>query len=371
MTRIGYIALLILLLVRGQALAQECNSNCVWPGDLNENGIVNSLDILTQGLAFEQNGPARANMSIEWQSLNASDWPQPLVLGANLKHADANGDGLIDELDQQAVSQNYGLTNDDFNGLLGNELPGEQLSLLPSAGSISPGSSLFVDIHLGDEEAPVNNLYGIAFEIDIDTQYVEAVLFDFTESWIGTTDQRISFGKFNDDRAKIGIAISRIDSTTVSGSGIIGRMEIIITDVILGLEADTTACLPLPLTIRNVLGMGLDESDLLITSQSPPDVMLKHPSQLTSTSVSTSAVASSISIYPNPTDDHIWINTLGRPIKTVELYDIRGQRVLHQPTDHMVAAAIISLNLNRLPPGPYLLLVRDDISVHRRRMIVR
>ena len=100
----------------------QCTEDCVWPGDLNANGIVNALDALAFGFALDSMGPARSNMSTDWQALEADDWIQNLPeLGTNFKHIDANGNGIVEENDQFIISVNYDLTNDNFVKFLGLE----------------------------------------------------------------------------------------------------------------------------------------------------------------------------------------------------------------------------------------------------------
>ena len=147
-------SLLTSLLVALSTLAySQCTDDCVWPGDLNANGVVNALDALAIGFAIDATGPARADMNTDWQPLEADDWGQVLPsLGTDFKHIDADGDGLVEENDQFTISVNYERMNDNFTGYLGSQILGDDLFAVPSATEFSPGQSILLDIHLGTAE---------------------------------------------------------------------------------------------------------------------------------------------------------------------------------------------------------------------------
>ena len=87
-----------------------CNNDCVFPGDINNDGIVNSADLLPLGLYVGGKGPSRENASIQFKAQEAIDWGMEFVeeTNINLKHYDANGDGVITEADVEAIRTNYG-----------------------------------------------------------------------------------------------------------------------------------------------------------------------------------------------------------------------------------------------------------------------
>ena len=59
----------------------------VWPGDTNNDGIVNQVDVLPLGLFWASTGPARSDASMTWIGQPASPWTPE-----NSTYADANGD---------------------------------------------------------------------------------------------------------------------------------------------------------------------------------------------------------------------------------------------------------------------------------------
>ncbi|MEM9261048.1 MAG: Ig-like domain-containing protein, partial [Bacteroidota bacterium] len=86
-------------------------ADCVWPGDTNNDGVVDVSDLLPIGLAMGKSGSPR--LSLEpggWSAQDGEDWGSELN-GFDLKHIDANGDQIISSLDTQVVMANLGLAH--------------------------------------------------------------------------------------------------------------------------------------------------------------------------------------------------------------------------------------------------------------------
>ncbi len=78
----------------------------VYPGDTDNNGVVDEWDIVPIGLFFLDTGPARPDASLAWTPQNASVWSSE-----NAVYADANGEGEINEMDVIAIGVNWGDTH--------------------------------------------------------------------------------------------------------------------------------------------------------------------------------------------------------------------------------------------------------------------
>lgn len=321
------IVVLFLLVNQLAYVFGQCEADCVWPGDHNANGIANSLDILALGLAWGETGPPRANTTTNWEALEADDWAGSLpLLGTNFKHCDSDGDGELTLNDQFPISINYNQTNANFTGLLGNELVGNDLFIVPQNTVATPGGSLIFDIHLGTAADPISDLHGIGFQLDMDTQYVSNVLFDFSDSWIGSDDDILGYGKYSGEFDHAGTAITRLDGNTVGGFGKIAQIEIVIIDVILAISSDTTACLPFPIQFKNVLGINGEEEDLMITSQEKA-LLLKHPSQLTNIAETPEVETVEVKVFPNPTEGRVFVQSPDQAMQKLVLFNTLGQTV--------------------------------------------
>ncbi len=67
----------------------------VYPGDTDNDGVVNETDVLPLGRFYRESGPARENPQPGFTLQPAEAWPQSRAM----TYADANGDGVIDSMD--------------------------------------------------------------------------------------------------------------------------------------------------------------------------------------------------------------------------------------------------------------------------------
>ncbi len=75
----------------------------VWPGDADNNGVVDQGDLLPIGLYYGKIGPARANASTAWVGQPVVPWSP-----AAAAYADTNGDGVVSDFDIYAIDLNWG-----------------------------------------------------------------------------------------------------------------------------------------------------------------------------------------------------------------------------------------------------------------------
>ncbi len=125
----------------------------VFPGDANNDGVVNSDDVLPLGLYWLSSGPATLLEGIGFSPRTIEQW-----IPAGATYADTNGDGLVDHRDLLAVGLNFGKTT-------------------VSAGKsiTEPLATLIIDPLEGQRlkqillvSEPVNDLLGVAFSIEVE-----------------------------------------------------------------------------------------------------------------------------------------------------------------------------------------------------------
>ena len=94
-----HITILLLCLLCLQGVQSQ---NIIWPGDINNNGVVNEVDMLFWGIAYGQTGPSRMPMDSTFIGYPFDSlWAQSFPMGPNYAYADANGDGVVNNLDLQ------------------------------------------------------------------------------------------------------------------------------------------------------------------------------------------------------------------------------------------------------------------------------
>jgi type IX secretion system substrate protein len=82
------------------------NRKSVYPGDTDNNGIVNAADILPIGIHFLAQGGQRQQVSFTWGAKEAIVWNDSAAT-----FADSNGDGIVDEKDVIGIGVNWGKTH--------------------------------------------------------------------------------------------------------------------------------------------------------------------------------------------------------------------------------------------------------------------
>ncbi|MFT4759688.1 MAG: hypothetical protein ACI9LN_001653 [Saprospiraceae bacterium] len=222
--------------------------NIVYPGDINNNGIVSGVDLLYFGTAFEATGGERPGATLNWLGQEIEQpWTEEFPGGINLSYADADGNGVVDE-------------NDLLGGILGNfeKLHGAQSSegymngvegidplvaLIPHAPQAYPNSEIGFDIELGSSALPIAEFYGISFIVRFSEDVIDessGVQFEIgNNSWIDPAqNNHRKIATLRDD-GSIEFAITRLDKQPISGSGNAAQFFIIIEDFVDDLPADS------------------------------------------------------------------------------------------------------------------------------------
>lgn len=126
----------------------------VWPGDTDNNGVVDEADLLPIGQYWLSEGPKPVYGSISWEERDVEGW-----IPNEATFADASGSGRVDQNDLKPIGLNFGQTiitgkskDDDFDVIASHEM--------------SPmDSGELVDLYLITPEK--TGLTGISFRIQI------------------------------------------------------------------------------------------------------------------------------------------------------------------------------------------------------------
>ena len=97
--------------LRNENLLAQLSPIEVLPGDCDNNGIVDALDVLPIGIYFQAEGQSREETSFEWHANPASRW-----YSRASTYADANGDGVVDEKDAVGIEVNWGNSHIPMGG---------------------------------------------------------------------------------------------------------------------------------------------------------------------------------------------------------------------------------------------------------------
>lgn len=151
----------------GDCTYKECaNADCLWPGDTNRDGIVDHHDLLPLGVAWGAEGPQRAEPVI-WKPTEAPDWNVSYNNQYDLKYVDASGNGRIDSLDVELVSEFTGVTHPLYQPPQDDYFLSDDVYLEIAGPSnqqlVQPGGVRQLKIMVGD----VPGLYGLSLSLEI------------------------------------------------------------------------------------------------------------------------------------------------------------------------------------------------------------
>ncbi|MEM7038142.1 MAG: T9SS type A sorting domain-containing protein, partial [Bacteroidota bacterium] len=336
---------------------------CVWPGDANYDLIADNNDLLSLGLAWLNTGPPRPNPDTNWVAQSAQDWTSSFATGVNHKHADCNGDGLVDSSDVSVINFNYGNTHTK-TGHSHTKVDGAatlQFAAMPD--SVQAGDTLELVIALGDQAVQASNVLGLAFTMTYDTSLVDSgeVWVDYSNCWLGTTGTNmITLDQDLYDQGGIDIAMVRTDGLNQSGQGEICRVSIVMQDDIV---AKTNLIRTLTLELVDVTAISVDES--LVTVSTSTDSISVY--QIENAILPPADQAALLQMFPNPAGQTLNIAWPGEGIQFVHFHDIRGRRVHSVPGN---ARASMSISVSDLPEGIYFLKIEGRHAQATRKLIL-
>ena len=341
-------------------------SSCVWPGDANNDKTVNMIDFLAVGIAYGTAGHLRPNASLAWVEQPSPDWDSLFANGVNYKHADCNGDSLVDYHDTIAISKNYGKSHKK-SSLLNQGNPSDPPFVIQSSNdTLYAGDTLKALIHMGTASNPVQSLYGLSFSI-----FFDPTIFDISKaelkantSFFGTYNLNLMTMKINDSASSaIDFGITRTDHINASGYGDVAMLylpvKLKLTQKYLKTALEISNNTQISYNLANV--PLYFTSDSMEVAQHRSGINEKGPNNMPE-----------LKLFPNPFSDAITLQySLLKPSNiTVALFDITGKQMGMVAEDKQ-SAGQYSLNIKaekyHLYPGVYLLkFMTDDGYVSRR-----
>jgi hypothetical protein len=333
----------------------------LWPGDTDNNGIVNQYDLLNLGLAYGASGPART-LSTDWTPFYLEDWGESTPTSTvDFKHIDTDGNGQINSLDTVAIAHNWGSLTDFWNEEeeVGFQEPVPQNNLTLNApfyiqsDTVAVEETVSLNIILGEESNPVIDVYGLAFTITFDPEVVVpgSVHANFENSWFGTPNQdMITIYKEDYEVGKLHVAITRIDGQDVSGYDKLGEMNITIKDVIFRA--------PLEEVIFGIEGVKMiNVSEQEIQVEPVPTVSYID----TTTDTYAPDLANKVKVFPSPASDKIYLSATELEIISFEIYTPNGELI--KKIEHES-----EISVKELPSGIYLLKIFSNEGLILKRI---
>lgn len=326
----------------------------VWPGDANNDGVVNTLDVLYLGVGFNNQGPARPDQGIVWEADSATLWNTNLPDSpfTNLVYLDCDGNGFIDIDDLAAIDQNFGLTHqpirlDSFPSPDSTASPLFYFVGIPD--SLQAGDTVSIEVFAGSNVRPAD-FFGVALSFAYDTTLI------VPNSVIATPDSLLSvpidptifFTATDSTTQNLEIAITKRANSggntgipfSIAGNKLL-TISFIIEDNLIG----KAVAGPLNISLSNIrmYSKDLDKSSGIGTEISLPFMDIG-----TSTPI---LELNNLRIYPQPTNHTLIIDGLPEKGQLI-LSDLSGKTLLKQPFENGHRNEI---DCSMLPTGMYLL----------------
>lgn len=332
------------------------SSEFVWPGDANNDGIVTLKDINTISKLIGTIGAPRAINSTNWSNQQVKDWSRNEVI--NAKHADANGDGVVDRSDVQVVIDNALQSHKLIPQGIFQVLPvGANAS--PVARVIAPGDDAIVQLAFGDDQNLLSDIESINFDLEYNDQLIKPEDIEVSvleNSWFGY-DNSILQGRFG-SQGKLSYSLSSSRGKGRYGYGNTVRVRTKGGPIVSHAEGfKIPKELPLQFSIKNIQ----------LTSTSGSTTGLPDTKATITIDFNRKSTAPGILQYPNPTSDYINIYALNSKdlLEQITITDISGKTVLAKnlvPVNHFRQTV---LNLNG---GIYFIQVKTSSGVFTRKV---
>lgn len=345
-----------------------CQDDCVWPGDTNNDGVVNLDDFLAIGLYMGNTGtPRLAATPAAWSPQASEDWEGSLPSGFNLKHVDANGDQLISALDTQVVMANYGLSH----RLQPNPVNLAAFDILLDGDIFAePGDLLAIDVLVGTNLVGVEDVYGFRFPFPYDPSIFvpESIemLFD-EDSWLSYGSPVISTQLNRQEAGDFQAAYIRTNGRAMSGYGQVGTLYVGVEDVY-GFRNRPDEIITATIGGQDAAVLG-STGDMQSVRVQPLEIKIQQKNSLEKLALSSEIdqyLDSKLLSFPNPTNGRLTVHLNGQQtFDELAIIDRLGRVLLQEKNIH---ANHQVLDLSHLPNGMYVLSVTSPEGVVNRKI---
>lgn len=317
----------------------------VYPGDANADQFISQCDVLLTRLYDGYSGIPRSSFNNTMEACKSLNWDtiQPLT-NRDLKHVDCNGDGVINNDDTLAISNNFStshnkiVTEDDVQ--INEDVENTRSNLPPwyirsSSTVFNAGDWVDLDIILGDSINPVNNFYGIAFllrhnfinGVGITQDLIEpgSLSVNYNNSWLGTIGNSLSYF-FRDKITSQHFCLTRTNHDTINGYGKIASIHFRINPVLphvqfsVSLNTYDSYCSAKLFNLIDNFGNKINVAN--------PISFIGEVNPVT-VSINENNTSKLINIYPNPSNDIFTISFYLDKKSNVklELFNSIGQKI--------------------------------------------
>lgn len=340
-----------------------CNGD-VWPGDANVDFTANNFDLLPIGLAYGATGTTRQNASLAWVGQYSADWLQTQLNGADYKHIDGNGDGLIDAADTLPIILNYGYVH-PRQSLVETNSTAPFLYFTYVNDTVMAGDTLLFEIGLGTVILPADSVYGIAFTINYSKEVVDSnsAHISHAQCWMGTPNLNLlTLQHDNYTNGKIDCAIVGTDHLNKQGFGTIGILGIDMKDDLSGRDSLIKT---LNLSFSNLRFIDSDGIEKPLNVINDSIIVWQDITKLQEYTMQ----HNSYSVYPNPASNFVTLDLskLKQQVTEVSLVNMYGVEVYSTSN---LQDGKLQVSTKKLNAGVYSVQVKTVHSILSKKLII-
>lgn len=336
--------------------------DCVFPGDANHDGVANNTDLINLGVAFGSSDAVRPLATQTWYGQPAPNWAASFPSTINYKHADSDGNGVVNDDDTLAVTNNYGLTHNKTSGGGG----GVPLRLIPQQNIFLWGDTLRFDVELGDFGSQAVDAYGLAFSTQINPSSILPGSFQvsYPASFLGTKGvDMITLWSGDVQPGLHDLALARTNQANVSGYGRIATLEMIPDSSLFA--GQDTGYFQISLLAPYLVNVGLQ--DLNISSFDTTIAILNPTLSLNNSS------NLFLEIQPNPADQSSRLSFLAPAGESLRLQvlDLRGKILREETANATGVRQYWEIPTQELSEGLYLIKVVSKENWGSQKLLIQ
>ncbi|MFZ4634055.1 MAG: PKD domain-containing protein [Saprospiraceae bacterium] len=344
---------------------KPASTDYVLPGDTNGDGKANVLDLLHIGLSYFHNGPPRPHAHTAWSPQYAPNWPSH-ANSVNDKHADADGDGVVNEFDASAIPMHYQAL-EFLAPVAGGTAPKLRIVFPVDTLDIDPNNptslDITADVVLGSAQEYVKDFYGLAFSL----HYPEFIQYPpnanyYSNSFFGFNTYTMWLPYAMHDQMTMDMGLVRKDKTGVNGYGKLAQLDFQLDFIIIVDVGDRTDSRVVPMTVPVDGIRAIDANGDALALNVPIELdtlWLRFNKSVGTGSPQNNNEA--FKVFPNPALDQATIFTGNLNIEHLEVLNALGQTMHRQ---NGATGSATKLDVNTWPTGLYTVRVRtkDGLS---------
>ena len=346
----------------------------MFPGDTNNDGVANYIDVLPIGLAYLGEGQPREIPGVDWIQQEFFPFGQTLPFtGVDYGFIDCDGNGFIDSLDIEAIFLNYDSVQISANPppqpyepsdtLFTTSIPELSVSFEIDTAFVNDTIFANIDILFPDSIA-VSPALGVALGLEYDPEFIIdslTVIFPDTLAddlmFVTAASNFSSFYRLPDE-GRIEIGAAGRGQNAINGSRTLATARIIVEDVIIRSEGEK----PFYFDLTDVLLLDNQERVLEINFHSDTLLLID-----TVVGINDVIYSDDLKIYPNPARKEVTIESKGMPVQEVLFFNQLGQMVKREK---IINRRKFRLPVGQLSPGMYYLHVRTEHGLVIKKLIV-